>query len=310
MKPEYPRIPFTPNETKREEHLKTLGRAFQKLMESIGNNTALKGGTGLRFQIGLPRPSTDLDFEGDERINVRRAVKKALKLAFGERAYKIGWNWLKRGGVEIRPTQAGRRGDASKIDYQKMGSFPDMPLKVPMGKTERRDGINIYNEKELVHKKLGTMIGPGRTRQRARDIYDTGWLVNEKPELINQGDRQLLKEWMEQLTPADTDNMKDKLRRNRLTARVDAETVVSMLKKGIERLQVEPATRDPRSRGTKGEIDDESTGVPPRGGPRDAKRSDRAEHPHEFIVRRPSEPAANDRRTTEKRERSSSRHKR
>ena len=187
MKPEYPRIPFTPNETKREEHLKTLGRAFQKLMESIGNNTALKGGTGLRFQIGLPRPSTDLDFEGDERINVRRAVKKALKLAFGERAYKIGWNWLKRGGVEIRPTQAGRRGDASKIDYQKMGSFPDMPLKVPMGKTERRDGINIYNEKELVHKKLGTMIGPGRTRQRARDIYDTGWLVNEKPELINQG---------------------------------------------------------------------------------------------------------------------------
>ena len=48
-------------------------------MDDTRNNTALKGGTALRFKLGLPRPSTDLDFEGDDAINVRKAVKAVHK---------------------------------------------------------------------------------------------------------------------------------------------------------------------------------------------------------------------------------------
>ena len=62
----YPEIPFKPHEVEREKRLKALGRKFQELMDEQGNDTALKGGTALRFKLGLPRPSTDLDFEGNE----------------------------------------------------------------------------------------------------------------------------------------------------------------------------------------------------------------------------------------------------
>ena len=43
-------------------------------MNDAGNDTALKGGTALRFELGLPRPSTDLDFEGNDAIKVRKTV--------------------------------------------------------------------------------------------------------------------------------------------------------------------------------------------------------------------------------------------
>ena len=241
VRTKYPTIPFTPDEKQRERDLRELGQAFQKVMDSRSNNTALKGGTALRFQMGLPRPSTDLDFEGDQRINVRRAVKKAVELAFGRGTYRIGWNWLKRGGVQLQPKRRHDRKLKSKVDYQKMGTFVDMPPMVPMTKVKRQDGINIYNERELVHKKLGTMIGPGRTRQRARDIYDTGWLVNERPHLISRENDRLLKEWAGKLTRGDIETLEAKLKRNELTARVDAKTVVAMLKTGIQRLHEEPA---------------------------------------------------------------------
>ena len=37
-------------------------------MRRQGNPYALKGGTALRFTLGLPRPSVDLDFEGEKAI--------------------------------------------------------------------------------------------------------------------------------------------------------------------------------------------------------------------------------------------------
>ena len=129
-------------------------------MDDTRNNTALKGGTALRFKLGLPRPSTDLDFEGDDAINVRKAVIKAVDLAFKKGEYKVGLNWLGRGTVQIRAMQRRTEPDDTKIDYRRMGTFPDMPPpKVPMNETERLQGINIYNDEALVHRKLGTMVG-------------------------------------------------------------------------------------------------------------------------------------------------------
>lgn len=43
-------------------------------LPSSRNPCALKGGTALRFQAGLSRPSTDLDFEGDQRISVGSTI--------------------------------------------------------------------------------------------------------------------------------------------------------------------------------------------------------------------------------------------
>ena len=159
MNPHYPKIPFKPHEIEREKRLKVLAQKFQQLMDDTRNNTALKGGTALRFTLGLPRPSTDLDFEGDKAINVRRAVRKAVDLAFGKDEYKVGWNWLFRGTVQIREIQRRTESGNVKIDYRRMGTFPDMPPKVPINETDVFEGIRIYNGEALVHRKLGSRAG-------------------------------------------------------------------------------------------------------------------------------------------------------
>ena len=88
-----------------------------------------------------------------------------------------------------------------------------------MHETRRIDGIAIYHDAGLAHRKLGTIIGPGRTRQRARDIYDAGWLVNVKPDLINPTDRKLLKEWARSLTGEHTAELKTRLEDDGVTRR-------------------------------------------------------------------------------------------
>ena len=69
-----PPIPFTAAETQREAFLWRLAAAFQALMDEARNPCALKGGTALRFQAGLSRPSTDLDFEDDQRLSVGSTI--------------------------------------------------------------------------------------------------------------------------------------------------------------------------------------------------------------------------------------------
>ena len=86
----YPEIVLTEEERTREELLKRLGQSFQKLMEAQGKACALKGGTAMRFGTGLPRPSTDLDFEGDRRIAVRKTIQQAVAAAFPGRKRRVG----------------------------------------------------------------------------------------------------------------------------------------------------------------------------------------------------------------------------
>ena len=52
-----PPIPLTAAEMRREAFLWRLAAAFQSLMDEARNPCALKGGTALRFQAGLSRPS-------------------------------------------------------------------------------------------------------------------------------------------------------------------------------------------------------------------------------------------------------------
>ena len=55
--------------------------AFESLMNEACNPCVLKGGTALRFQIGRSRPSTDLHFEGDGPVSVRKTLVKAVEAA-------------------------------------------------------------------------------------------------------------------------------------------------------------------------------------------------------------------------------------
>ena len=47
--------------------------------------------------------------------------------------------------------------------------------------------MNVYDDRELAARKLNTVIGES-PRQKPRDVYDTGWLVHERPDLISKDD--------------------------------------------------------------------------------------------------------------------------
>ena len=95
-----PPIPFTTAEVRREAFLWRLAGAFQALMDEARNPCALKGGTALRFQAGLSRPSTDLDFEGDEPVSVRKTLVRAVAAAAPQGPYRTsrGCNACSRRG--------------------------------------------------------------------------------------------------------------------------------------------------------------------------------------------------------------------
>ena len=129
----------------------------------------MKGGTALRFTLGLPRPSMDLDFEGEKPIWLRWTVKKAIKTAFPGERYRVGFDLTRVGTIPIRPPRkrAGRTPNLG-IDYRETGSMNDMPECIPLEACTQHEGIQIYKPDALVHRKLATLIGPS-PREKARD---------------------------------------------------------------------------------------------------------------------------------------------
>jgi len=108
------------------------------------------------------------------------------------------------------------------IDYRKAGSRASIPTRIDTSKCKRVHGINVYNDHELAERKLQTVIGES-ARQKPRDLYDAGWLVHERPELITSSSAAKLKEWMASLTPDRKAAMRRRMRGERVIRRCDVE---------------------------------------------------------------------------------------
>ena len=235
----YPRIPFTDGERQREEDLKKLAKTFQEQMDRNRNPCALKGGTALRFKMGLPRPSTDLDFEGDQVIKTRANVKEAVRKTFPNGEFSVGWDWLRRGTMSIKPTGlAYPNGRQMGFDYRQCGSLPGMTKQVRIEKCDRVDGILIYNDKELVNKKLQTIVGP-KPRRKARDIYDTGWIVAHHRDLVSNETARRLLEWMKTTSPEEARDYRNRMRADNVIGRIDADEVWQQLLEGLKQLGIQ-----------------------------------------------------------------------
>ena len=207
-------------------------------MDIQGNPCALKGGTALRFAIDLPRPSTDLDFEGDNRIELRKSLKRALQRAFPQERYRIGRDWGLRGMVAIR-TRPQERAEATRvmIDYRLTGTFIGMPAETPLDETVMRGGMRIYETRELVRRKLQTITGAS-PRVLPRDVYDAGWLATTHPELIRHDDRKKLKQWLkETIENGLVETRKNDLTNDVVTGRISADRIWNAVNRGISRLE-------------------------------------------------------------------------
>ena len=218
----YPHIPLNEGERRRETELLKLAQAFANEMRRQGITYAMKGGTALRFTLGLPRPSMDLDFEGERPMWLRRAVKRAARKAFPGERYRVGYDLTREGTIPVRPPR--KRGDdpGLGVDYRESGSMKGIPERIPLQACTFYKGVVVYNADELPHRKLQTLIGE-EPREKARDIYDAGWLVTERPELIREDDREKLERWLAAKSPADIELLKERVRDDAITGRADAE---------------------------------------------------------------------------------------
>ena len=173
-----PIIP-TDKESARERFLRFLCRKISEALTQRGVAHALKGGTALQIGYGLPRPSTDADFEGDERINPRELAQEALRGVTEYDDVKIGMNWWLRGTITIEARERDTR-ERVKVgfDYRRTGTLPGMPLRIPQEDVVTIDGIRMYSLKSVAVRKLDTLVGE-RPREEARDVFDAAYLLEK-----------------------------------------------------------------------------------------------------------------------------------
>ena len=90
----------------------------------------------------------------------------------------------------------------------------------------------------LAERKLHTVIGEN-ARRKPRDLYDAGWVVHERPELIPNESAKKLKEWMAGLTPERKASMRQAMQKERVIRRCDVDVVWRLLENGIKDLKIE-----------------------------------------------------------------------
>ncbi|MBF0698267.1 nucleotidyl transferase AbiEii/AbiGii toxin family protein [Actinomyces bowdenii] len=153
----------------------------QEVTTRSGDTFILKGGTALLLAYGLPRFSTDLDFDGRRTsIDLSEALQAGSQAA-GEqvrhlRTAKDTW--------AVRRHVLHDRDDAMK------------PLKVEVSYRQSRqieqadlttiDGICTYRLEKLASLKVDALVN----RTKARDIFDTSYLLATYPEAITDTDLQ------------------------------------------------------------------------------------------------------------------------
>lgn len=176
-----------------KEHEKIRIDVMSKILPQLQDNLVLKGGTALLFGYGLPRFSEDIDLDV---INPKKNVKKEIA------SLKIpGYN------LQIEPKKDTSTTYRVLIDYG--GKRSDLPedrnvykLKLEVSMRRRLitpaeytviDGIKIYNIEQLIQQKIAAF----GARNKARDIYDVGFLLENYSQSFSLDNYRLLSQFME-----------------------------------------------------------------------------------------------------------------
>ena len=149
---------------------------MKKILEVIGDNFVLKGGTALMMYYGLDRFSEDIDLDAKTtKLDISKQIEQLAK--------KEGWN-----------TNIKKNTDTTfriMIDYNGRNDFGNYPLKVEISGRdsiflkendyiETNEGI-LYRLKKIINFKENAFS----QRNKARDIYDLHFMLENYQELFN-----------------------------------------------------------------------------------------------------------------------------
>ncbi|MFT4189806.1 MAG: nucleotidyl transferase AbiEii/AbiGii toxin family protein [Aeromicrobium sp.] len=166
-----------PNLThEQQQHVALMLSVAQQITRDTGDNFVLKGGTALLLAYGLPRHSTDLDFDGRRpNTNLTRSIERGA-LAAGATVESLGLKkdtpttkryMLHYGG----PSQP----DPLKIEtsFRQAGEIDEDDVTVV-------DGFRVYKIERLAALKIDAFLN----REKGRDVFDVWFLLTRYPDVI------------------------------------------------------------------------------------------------------------------------------
>lgn len=172
----FERHPFTPEQAR---HVALMRAIAQELTSRTGDAFVLKGGTALLLAYDLPRFSIDLDFDGrSPSIDLTESIQA------GAAAAQL-------------PVHSLRDAKHTPTVHRQMLHYRDdvmRPLKIEVSYRQAQqideddvttiDGIRTYRLEKLASLKIDALVN----RTKARDIFDTSFLLHRYPEAISDDD--------------------------------------------------------------------------------------------------------------------------
>jgi len=143
---------------------------MQEILKSVSEKPLIfKGGSALMFFYGLDRFSEDLDFDSKYEISVK-SLMSTFK-GIGEIAVKKDTKTVKR--IYVKPS-----GENFNIKVEiSLRSYT--PIDEPISVFNK---LKVYSINDLFSQKIKAFIG----RDKARDLYDIGFIVWKYGERLNK----------------------------------------------------------------------------------------------------------------------------
>ena len=206
-----------------------MRRIAQTLTETTGNAFILKGGTALLLAYGLPRYSTDLDYDGrDRNIDIARYLQTSAERT----GIQIDSLNLKKDTESVKRYMLHYKGSENdplkvEISYRQAITINDKDITII-------DGICVYVIEKLASLKAAAFLG----RMKARDVFDIAFILRQYPDAIQKDLLIRISERVDELT---LDLLSAAMREERILRGFDPDEIVLDLQNRIDRLKTKPS---------------------------------------------------------------------
>lgn len=182
-------IPLSPEQTR---HLSIMRSIAQAVTAQHGDRFILKGGTALLLGHNLPRFSTDLDFDGrSPHTDLTAAIQTGTEnaeLSLGLLQTSKDTPTVRRHVLHYREDR--RRPLKIEVSYRNADRIDATDIIT-------LDGICTYRLDRLATLKIRALTN----RTKARDIFDTSFLLHHYPEAISDTDLLIIDQLIANLGP-------------------------------------------------------------------------------------------------------------
>jgi predicted nucleotidyltransferase component of viral defense system len=197
----------------------------KKLSNNNKNELVLKGGTALLFCYGLPRYSTDLDYDG---FNYNPDIMDGIKSVFNSKELELEKINIKKDTDTVKRFMIHYR-EAENNPIKLEISFRNMD-DVDSVRDNRVfiNNINTYNIKYLAATKINTFL----ERTAARDVFDASFLLSGYPDSVS---KDLIEKCKNKLTVIGLDQMENIIKNDEIIKNFNCEDIVLNFENNINK---------------------------------------------------------------------------